>query len=135
MIYPKTEIRIITDFVGHEMVRQCNIFDHHGFVKTISTKWRKREVVFARQLCYYFFLKFTKLPLESVGDTFGLAQDHSTVIHAKDTVQNLYDTDKKIRATIDRINVKIENAIRLIDPNIIDHSYTFAEFDKREVLN
>ena len=76
-------------------------------VETINAKTRKSEIVLARQLCMYFAKKYTKLPLSTIGSYCG-NKDHATVLHACKTIANLYDTDKKMRASIDDIDKKMK---------------------------
>ncbi|MCR4964806.1 MAG: chromosomal replication initiator protein DnaA [Bacteroidales bacterium] len=76
-------------------------------VETINAKTRKSEIVLARQLCMYFAKKYTKLPLSTIGTYCG-NKDHATVLHACKTIANLYDTDKKMRASIDDIDKKMK---------------------------
>lgn len=60
---------------------------------------RKREVCLARQICMTLLKRHTKLSLKSIGAHFG-GRDHTTVIHARDTIKDLCDTDERIREDI-----------------------------------
>lgn len=73
----------------------------------INEKTRKREIVQARQLCMYFAKKYTRLPLSLIGAYCG-NKDHATVLHACRTVNNLYETDKKVRMYVDDIDKKMK---------------------------
>ncbi len=84
------------------------ICDHfHISIDMINAKTRKREIVQARQLSMYFAKKYTKLPLSTIGAYCG-NKDHATVLHACRTINNLYDTDKKIKLAIDEIEKKMK---------------------------
>lgn len=63
--------------------------------KAIKAKTRKREVVQARHLAMHFAKKYTKMSLSSIGVEFN--RDHSTVVHANKTVQDLLETDKDFK--------------------------------------
>ena len=67
---------------------------------------RKRTIVFPRQLCMYFLSLKLKLSLDSIGEIFN--KNHSSVFHARKTIQNLIDTDKKIRNMCGKINNEIK---------------------------
>ncbi|MCJ7447956.1 MAG: hypothetical protein MUO72_09695 [Bacteroidales bacterium] len=56
-------------------------------------KTRKGEMVFARQLCWYFGVNYTILSLSKLGRNFN--RDHSTVINGVKTIQNYIDTNYK----------------------------------------
>jgi chromosomal replication initiator protein len=75
-------------------------------VETLKQKTRKREIVQARQISMYFAKKFTKSSLKLIGLHFG-GRDHSTVIHALNTVSDLMTTDKEFHRYVDEIKKKI----------------------------
>lgn len=59
----------------------------HNFGITRSdmiSKSRKQAIAWARQVAMYLARRYTLLPLEEIGNTFG--RDHATVIHAFDKV-------------------------------------------------
>lgn len=76
-------------------------------IESINAKTRKREIVQARQLSMYFSKKYTKLPLSTIGTYCG-NKDHATVLHACRTINNLYETDKKMKLYIDEIEKKMK---------------------------
>ena len=73
----------------------------------IREKTRKREVVQARQIAMYFCKTLTQHSLKTIGLHFG-GRDHSTVIHANQSVQNQIETDPKYRQVIEEIRNKID---------------------------
>lgn len=76
-------------------------------VKDIQTKSRKREVAQARQVAMYLARKYTKKSLAVIGSEIG-NRDHATVLHACKTVENLIETDKTIRQSLDTIESKLK---------------------------
>lgn len=77
----------------------------------LSAKTRKREVVQARQVAMYLCKQLTPLSLKAIGDFFG-GRDHSTVIHAAQSVENLLDTDAPFKDDLQQIRRRIENGKR-----------------------
>ncbi|MEX0967821.1 MAG: chromosomal replication initiator protein DnaA [Bacteroidia bacterium] len=75
-------------------------------VELLKSKSRKRHIVQARQISMYFAKQFTKDSLAKIGRHFG-GRDHSTVIHACQTVSNLIETDKAFRSKIDELEKQI----------------------------
>jgi chromosomal replication initiator protein len=73
----------------------------------VRGKTRKREVVRARQIAMYFCKQFTQNSLKTIGLHFG-GRDHSTVIHANNTVEDQMETDDQFRNTVEDIERKIE---------------------------
>ena len=73
----------------------------------MKAKTRKREVVQARQLSMFLAKHHTKNSLKSIGQFFG-GRDHSTVIHSCQAIQNLMDTDKKFKKSVEDIEKKIK---------------------------
>jgi chromosomal replication initiator protein len=76
-------------------------------VEQVKSKTRKREIVQARQISMYYAKDLTKSSLKTIGMHFG-GRDHSTVIHACQTVNDLMETDKKFKADIDEIGKRIK---------------------------
>ena len=76
-------------------------------VEQVKSKTRKREIVQARQISMYYAKDLTKSSLKTIGMHFG-GRDHSTVIHACQTVNDLMETDKKFRADIEEIGKRIK---------------------------
>ena len=76
-------------------------------IDQINTTCRKREISQARQLSMYFARKHTKLPLSSIGEHCG-HRDHATVLHACRTIENLLDTDKKMKMYVEDIEKKMK---------------------------
>lgn len=58
----------------------------------VSSKIRKREVVFVRQLMMAVMARQTNLTLLVIGKHFG-NRDHTTVIHARTVIQDYLDTE------------------------------------------
>ena len=75
-------------------------------IDSVKSKTRKREIVQARQIAMYFAKDLTKASLKNIGTHFG-NRDHSTVIHACQTVNDLIDTDKKFRHDVEELNKRI----------------------------
>ena len=73
----------------------------------IRGKTRKREVVQARQVAMYFSKQLTQHSLKTIGLHFG-GRDHSTVIHANQSVEDQIDTDPKFKSMMDEIGQRLE---------------------------
>lgn len=82
-------------------------------VEEMKAKTRKRAIVQARQIAMYFAKEMTQHSLKSIGMHFG-GRDHSTVIHALQTVGDLIETDKYFKQNVTeirkRINLEIGNS-------------------------
>ncbi|PDH40921.1 MAG: chromosomal replication initiator protein DnaA [Rhodothermaeota bacterium MED-G19] len=75
-------------------------------IEEMKDKARKKEIVIARQVAMYFSKGFTNNSLKSIGFHFG-GRDHSTVIHAVQSVNDMIDTDSIFRKSIKEINRRI----------------------------
>ncbi len=73
----------------------------------VRARTRKREVVQARQVAMYFSKQITNHSLKTIGLHFG-GRDHSTVIHAVQSVENQYDTDPAYREMVESVRKKLE---------------------------
>jgi chromosomal replication initiator protein len=84
------------------------VSDYFGVsVDLMKSKTRKREIVQARQISMYFAKQLTQASLKNIGMYFG-GRDHSTVIHACQTVNDLIDTDKKFKSDVDELSKRIK---------------------------
>jgi len=70
------------------------VFDYFGVVEGENKK-RKREHVICRQVSMTILNEDLKYSTAQAGLPFG--KDHATVLHAKKTINNLKDTDKKFK--------------------------------------
>ncbi len=75
-------------------------------VELMKAKTRKRAIVQARQIAMYFAKEMTRHSLKSIGLHFG-GRDHSTVIHAVQTVNDLIATDKFFKQSVGEIRKRI----------------------------
>ncbi|MEZ4825721.1 MAG: chromosomal replication initiator protein DnaA [Bacteroidia bacterium] len=75
-------------------------------VEMMKAKTRKRDIVQARQIAMYFAKEMTQHSLKSIGYHFG-GRDHSTVIHALQTVNDLIATDKYFKQNVTEIRKRI----------------------------
>ncbi len=75
-------------------------------VSQLKAKTRKRQIVQARQIAMYFSKEMTRHSLKSIGLHFG-GRDHSTVIHAITTVNDLMTTDKSFKQSVNEIRKRI----------------------------
>jgi chromosomal replication initiator protein len=82
----------------------CDYFDLP--IDMLKSKTRKRQVVQARQIAMFFAKSMTKSSLSSIGAHCG-GKDHATVLHACRTVNNLIETDKKFKASVQELQKKI----------------------------
>lgn len=71
-------------------------------IPDLKGKSRLREIVLPRQIAMYLAKELTNLSLKSIGYHFG-GRDHSTVIHAIQTVNDLMDTDKDISSAVNKL--------------------------------
>ncbi|MBB6499237.1 chromosomal replication initiator protein DnaA [Pedobacter cryoconitis] len=76
-------------------------------VDLVKSPTRKREVVQARQISMYLSKSLTKSSLKSIGAFYG-GRDHSTVIYACQTVEDLIDSDKKFKGYVTDIQKKLK---------------------------
>lgn len=103
----KNIVKDIENEVGIDFIQKTvsEYFD----IKTedLKAKTRKKEIVTARQVAMYFSKEFTNHSLKSIGYHFG-GRDHSTVIHAIQTVNDLIDTDTVFRNSVNDLKKKFK---------------------------
>lgn len=72
----------------------------------LRAKTRKQEIAFARQIAMYLAKNFTSASLKTIGLHFG-GRDHSTVIHACQTISAAQADDPDIKEKIQQIEKQI----------------------------
>lgn len=101
---------IVTDIdseVGIDYI-QKTVSDYFNVAQEdLKAKTRKKEIVIARQVAMYFSKDYTNHSLKSIGYHFG-GRDHSTVIHAVQSVNDMIDTNAKFRFAIDELKKKLK---------------------------
>ncbi len=104
----KNFVKNVSKEISIEFIQKtvCDYFNIP--VDLVKSKTRKREIVQARQISMFFAKDMTKASLKNIGMHFG-GRDHSTVIHACQTVNDLMDTDKKFRLDVEEISKRIKN--------------------------
>lgn len=83
----------------------CEHFDIEE--NKLREKNRRKEIVLARQIAMYLSKQLTKSSLKTIGLHFG-GRDHSTVIHAQTSIEEMILSDLKLKEIINTIKNKIE---------------------------
>jgi chromosomal replication initiator protein len=96
------KINITIDDISKVVCHYLNIPENK-----IREKTRKKEIVLARQLAMYFSKELTKSSLKTIGLHFG-GRDHSTVIHACGSIEQMRNNDLSMKELIDSIRNKID---------------------------
>ncbi|HSJ66893.1 MAG TPA: chromosomal replication initiator protein DnaA [Anditalea sp.] len=103
----KNIVKDIETEVGIDFI-QKTVSDYYGIkLEDLKAKTRKKEIVTARQVAMYFSKEFTNHSLKSIGYHFG-GRDHSTVIHAVQTVNDLMETDTAFRNAVNEQRKKFK---------------------------
>jgi len=79
----------------------------------LRARTRKKEIVVPRQVAMYLCKQLTDSSLKTIGLHFG-GRDHSTVIHAYQTVQEKLDQNAPLRHDVEAILLQLE-----VDPSIL----------------
>ena len=75
-------------------------------VEDLQSKTRKKEIVIPRQVAMYLCKEYTQHSLKSIGYHFG-GRDHSTVIHALSSVNNMMEADPKFAQDVEELKKKM----------------------------
>ena len=78
--------------------KACHFFGYT--LEEISIQSRKRQIVQPRQMVMAAMWHSKKLGLASIGELMG-GRDHTTVIHAREAVKDLCETDFKYQQIYD----------------------------------
>lgn len=103
----KNIVQDITIEVNLDYIQKAVALHYQVTLEQIKSKSRKREVVTARQVGMYLAKRHTSHSLKSIGQYFG-GRDHSTVIYALQTVDDLLDIDQPFKASFEDLQQKIK---------------------------
>ncbi len=94
--------KVTVDFIASIVCEVLGVDEN-----SLREKNRKKEVALARQIAMYLSKKLTNFSLKTIGLHFG-GRDHSTVIHAFNSVEKQMKQDANLRETVNSIKTKIE---------------------------
>jgi len=77
-------------------------------LEQMKSKIKKREIVIPRQVAMYFCKRYTQLTLALIGENFG-GRDHSTVIHALESVEDMMKTDANFKNSVEDLTKKFKS--------------------------
>lgn len=101
-----------TDMQKAEIIRKI-CAEYAGIdVTVLTSKWRKSEVVEMRQIGMAVTYTNTRLTLKHIGNNYG-GRDYSTVIHARNNISDLCETDKHFLLKVRTIQNIIEKHFTL----------------------
>jgi chromosomal replication initiator protein len=103
----KNIVKDIETEVGIDFIQKTCADYYDIKLNDLKAKTRKKEIVTARQVAMYFSKEFTNHSLKSIGYHFG-GRDHSTVIHAVQTVNDLIETDNTFKAAVTELRKKFK---------------------------
>lgn len=95
------KVNITIDDISKTVCAYLNIAENK-----IREKTRKKEIVLARQLAMYFSKELTKSSLKTIGLHFG-GRDHSTVIHACNSIEEMKNNDISMKDLIEGLRNKL----------------------------
>jgi chromosomal replication initiator protein len=99
------KVNISIEFITKVVCESMNVEEDK-----VRDKNRRKEVALARQIAMYLSKELTKSSLKTIGLHFG-GRDHSTVIYAYNSIEDLIEKDFGIKETINSIKNKIELSV------------------------
>jgi chromosomal replication initiator protein len=69
--------------------------------RKVLTPNRSKNLVFARNMCYFIFRRYFSMTLKEIGQSFD--RDHTTVIHGIQTFQNDIDCIKHYKGQYEEV--------------------------------
>ncbi len=101
-------VRVVEKEVTIEDIVRHTCEYYHVKDESIYTSSRKRDIVLARQVAMYLTHKhLPNLSLARIGQCIG-SKDHSTVLHACRTIEDLIGVDKAVGLAVEGIEAKMK---------------------------
>lgn len=103
----KDEMDNKVESISMELITNC-VCEYFRIEKSeIMSKKKTKNINEARQITIYLISELISVPLVSIGDFFG--RDHSTIIHARDKITDLVETNQQYSTYIKDLKNIIEN--------------------------
>ena len=77
-------------------------------MKSINSKSRKREIVWARQAAMSLCKKYTTQSVSRIGQVVG-GRDHATVLHALKNVEDLLETEAEFKQMYEQVETRLQS--------------------------
>ena len=74
----------------------------------LKNRSRRHEILIPRQMCMYLLARNTTMSLSDIGERFG-GFDHTSVINAREKIQDLVDTEERMKNIVQTLEEKIIN--------------------------
>ncbi|MEQ8927357.1 MAG: chromosomal replication initiator protein DnaA [Fulvivirga sp.] len=103
----KNIVHDIETEVGIDYIQKTVAEYYKVNVDLLKDKIRKKEIVIARQVAMYFAKEYTNHSLKGIGYHFG-GRDHSTVIHAVQSVNDMMDVDANFKTQVEELKKKLK---------------------------
>jgi chromosomal replication initiator protein len=100
-IVSNIEVEVDIDFIQKAVSEYFSVP-----LDALKAKTRKKEIVVARQVAMYFAKEYTNFSLKAIGQYFG-GRDHSTVIHAIQSVNEMLESNRKFKTSLDELKKKL----------------------------
>lgn len=98
----------ISNEITVELIQKI-VAEHYEIpLEKLKEKTRKRFVVRARQLSMYLAKQLSNKSLKHIGSAFG-GRDHSTVIHACQTIESLIENDTRFKSEVSDIAKRLKS--------------------------
>ncbi len=101
-IVSNIEVEVDIDFIQKAVSEYFSVP-----LDALKAKTRKKEIVVARQVAMYFAKEYTNFSLKAIGQYFG-GRDHSTVIHAIQSVNEMLESNRKFKTSLDELKKKLK---------------------------
>ena len=86
-------------------------------IADLDSDCRAERLVMPRQIAMYLHRKFTRMPLDEIGQCFkrpdGVGRDHGTVRWACESVASMIATDPGLRVVIERLEMALSTKERV----------------------
>ena len=95
---------IVTAAPTHDLRKMLDIVGNYFKIDQdeLLSNSRKKEVVYARQLCWYIMRTKYDLTFKKIGDIFN-GKDHSTVMHGFQVFENDYNTNEETKRNVENV--------------------------------
>ena len=102
--------KVLSEVIGSRQKREINaqlimktVADYYDIsVEDLTRQTRRREYAVPRQYAMYLTRELTDMSLPQIGQAFG-GRDHSTVLHACNTVDKNAKTNQSIASVVEDI--------------------------------
>lgn len=105
-IIPGLKYKMTAEKMPDYIIEKVLKYKGYESLKEVVKKDRTMDLVYTRQLCFYFLREETRVSWKVIAEILG-GRDHTTAIHGAQKIEDLLDVDEKVQQDVKKIKERL----------------------------